>query len=360
MPMIRTDFSLSYTQSGLLMSAFSITNGISQLPAGWLADRFESKWMVLVSVSGVALVGFLIGVSHSYTALLVLLVLAAILGGGYHPASVAAISLSVPSEYRGRAFGFHLIGGTAAFWIVPLLAAPIAVAWGWRSSYLTLTIPAIILGVLLYIIIRRQSQASESHIADSDSTTTSAHIPWREIAPFVIVSVAIGTVIQSVLAYISLYAVDSLGVTEAVAAMLVAISPAVSSLVAPVGGYLSDRFGNVPVLLAISFCAIPLVYLLGKASNVTILATLLVAIGIVSSGRMPTSESYISSKTPPRRRATLFGIYFFASTEVSGLLTPVVGNLIDRFGFYSTFSMASIVMAAVAVVCSVFLWRNRT
>ena len=78
MPMIRTDFGLSYTQSGLLMSAFSITNGISQLPAGWLADRFGSRLMVLVSVSGVALVGFLIGIYHSYTALLVLLVLAAV------------------------------------------------------------------------------------------------------------------------------------------------------------------------------------------------------------------------------------------------------------------------------------------
>ena len=362
MPMIRTDFGLSYTQSGLLMSAFSITNGISQLPAGWLADRFGSRLMVLVSVSGVALVGFLIGIYHSYTALLVLLVLAAILGGGYHPASIAAISLSVPSEYRGRAFGFHFIGGSAAFWIVPLLAAPIAVAWGWRGSYLTLTIPTIILGVLLYIIIRRrrQTQASESPVAGNESTTTPAHIRWRQLAPFVIMSVAIGTMVQSVSAYLSLYAVDNLGVAEAVAAMLMSIAPAVSLLAAPVGGYLSDRFGSVPVLLVISFCVIPLVYLLGRAPSVAILATLLVAIGIVSSARMPTSESYIAGKTPPRRRATLFGIYFFASTEVSGLLTPVMGNLIDRFGFPSSFAMASMAMAAVAVVCSIFLWKNRT
>lgn len=342
------------------MSAFSITNGISQLPAGWLADRFGSRLMVLVSVSGVALVGLLIGISHSYIALLVFLVLAAILGGGYHPASVAAISLSVPSGYRGRAFGFHLIGGSSAFWIVPLLAAPIAVAWGWRSSYLTLAIPTIILGVLLYIIIgRRQTQAGESHTVDSEGMMTSAHIPWRQLAPFVIMSVAIGTIVQSGLAYISLYAVDSLGVTEAVAAMLVAVTPAASSLAAPVGGYLSDRFGSVPVLLVISFCVIPLVYLVGKAPNVATLATLLVVIGIVSSARMPTSESYIAGKTPPRRRATLFGIYFFASTEASGLLTPVMGNLIDRFGFPSSFAMASMAMAAVVVVCSIFLWKNR-
>lgn len=362
MPMIRTDFGLSYTQSGLLMSVFSLTSGISQLPAGWLADRFGSRLMVLVSVSGVALAGFLIGIFHSYTVLIIFLVLAAVLGGGYHPSSIAAISVSVPSEYRGRAFGFHFIGGSSAFWIVPLLAAPIAVAWGWRSPYLILTIPTVILGIVLYIIIgrRRQTEAVESHIADSEGAMTPERIPWGQLAPFVTMSVAIGTIAYSVLAYISLYAVDTLGVTEAVAAMLVAITPAVGLFAAPVGGYLSDRFGSVPVLLIISAFAIPLVYLLGKAPNITILVALLVAIGIVSSARMPTSESYIAGKTPPRRRATLFGIYFFAGTEASGLLTPVVGNLIDRFGFSASFTMASVAMTAVAVVCSIFLWKNRT
>ena len=74
MPMIRTDFSLNYTQSGWLMSAFSITNGISQLPSGWLADRFGRRLMILVSVTGVAIAGILIGLSHSYIVLIVFLI----------------------------------------------------------------------------------------------------------------------------------------------------------------------------------------------------------------------------------------------------------------------------------------------
>ena len=50
---------------------------------------------------------------------------------------------------------------------------------------------------------------------------------------------------------------------------------------------------------------------------------------------------------------------FFAGTEVSGLLIPVMGYLVDRFGFYSSFAIAGTSMAAVVVVCSLFLWRNR-
>jgi len=361
MPMIRNDLGLSYTKAGWTMSAFAITGGLSQLPAGWLSDRFGPRLMVLLSVTGVSVVGLLIGLSHSYVALITLLVLAAILGGGYHPASAAAIASTVPVGYLGRALGLHFIGGSSAFWAVPLLAAPIAVAWGWRGSYITLSIPIIILGILLYILIGRRVPAylRKSQPVDSEVTTAPAPIPWRKLAPFIIMSVTVGTMVQSVAAYLSLYAVDYLGVTEAVAAMLMAITPAVSLFGAPVGGYLADRFGGIPVLLVISFLAIPLIYLLGTASNVTSLVILMVAVGIVSTTRMPTSESYIAGNTPERRRATVLGIYFFAGTEVAGLLTPVLGNLIDRFGFYSSFAIASASMAVVAVLCSLFLWRYR-
>jgi len=362
MPMIRRDLGLSYTQVGVVMSAFSITSGISQLPAGWLADHLGARVMVIFGVSGVAIAGLLIGLSHSYVALIVFLVLAAILGGGYHPASAAAISSSVPSEYRGRALGLHFVGGSSTFWVVPLLAAPIAVAWGWRGSYLTLAIPTVILGIVLYILIgkRRQAPTGESQIVDSEVTTEPARIRWRQLVPFIIMSVATGTMVQSVSSYLSLYAVDNLGVSEATAAILMAISPAVGLFAAPLGGYLADRFGSVPVLMAVSFLAIPFIYLLGLASTVPIFVALMVAIGVVSNTRMPTSESYIAGNTPKHRRATVLGLYFFAGTEISGLLTPVLGSLIDRYGFYSSFTIASVVVAVAVIVCSIFLWRQVT
>jgi len=332
------------------------------LPSGWLADRFGPRLMVLLSVAGVAIAGLLIGFSHSYATLVVFLVLAALLGGGYHPASGAAISSIVPPEHRGRALGVHSTCGISAFWVVPLIAAPIAVAWGWRGAYITLTIPTIILGILLYILIRQrmQTHVSESRQVDSKVNAAPARINWRLLAPFIIISVTAGTIMQSASSYLSLYAVDNLGVAEAEAAMLMAITPAVSLFAAPLGGYFSDRFGSIPVLLMVSFFSIPLVYLLGLASNVAALAILMFVIGITSSARMPTSESYIVGNTPMHRRATVLGLYYLASTEVSGILAPVLGLLIDRWGFHDSFAAASALMGIVVSICAVFLWRNRS
>ncbi len=360
-PMIRTDLGLSYTQVGIVILAFAITSGISQLPGGWLSDRLGSRVIVGISVSGVAIAGLLIGFSQSYVSLIVFLVIAAILGGGYHPASITAISESVPPERRGRALGFHLIGGTSTFWVAPLLAAPIAAAWGWRGSYIALSIPAILLGIVLYFLIgqRMPVRPSENQTVRVEKPSAPTQIRWRKIVPFIIMSVTTGTISYSVAAYLALYAVDHFGITETAAAMLTAIMPAVGLFAAPLGGYLSDRIGRMLVLITACLLAAPITYLVGVVPNVPTLAITICVLGIINSTRMPTSEAYIVGHTPEHRRSTILGFYFFAGREAAGLLTPVIGNLIDRFGFYWSFTIAGITIAVVTIACSLLLWINR-
>ena len=363
-PMIRTDFNLSYTQIGWMGMAFGLTTGLSQLPAGRLADRFGARLMVVLGVTGVAVAGFFIGFTNSFAMLVCLLVLSSLLGAGYHPASAAAIVSSVPEEYRGRALGVHLIGGTSAFWMIPLIAAPIAATWGWRSPYLFLTAPVAVLGVFLYTQIGKRIKADASkrqeQKADTDTQTAKAGINWGKLVPFIIISVFTGTMVQSVSAYLALYATDVLLVSEATAAMLMSITPAIGLFAAPLGGYLSDRFGSMRVIIVVSYITIPLIYLLGITPNVGALVAVMIVLGLVMNTRMPTSESYIAGNTPEHRRATVLGIYYFAGTGVAAPLAPIVGNLIDRMGFQKTFGIASAVTAAITLVCSLFLWKNRS
>lgn len=362
--MIRTDLSLSYTQIGWMGMAFGLTTGLSQLPAGRLADRFGARLMVLLGVTGVAVAGFFIGFTNSFTMLVCLLVLSSLLGAGYHPASAAAIVSSVPDEYRGRALGVHLIGGTSAFWIIPLLAAPIAATWGWRSPYLFLTAPVALLGIFLYTQIGKRIKADASkrqeQKADTDTQTAKTGINWGKLVPFITISVFTGTMVQSVSAYLALYATDVLLVSEATAAMLMSVTPAIGLFAAPLGGYLSDRFGSMRVILVVSYITIPLIYLLGITPNVGALVAVMIVLGLVMNTRMPTSESYIAGNTPEHRRATVLGIYYFAGTGVAAPLAPIVGNLIDRMGFQKTFGIASVVTAAITLVCTLFLWKSRS
>jgi MFS family permease len=139
MPLIRDEFALDYTQSGLLFSVFTMSYGISQLPAGWLADRVGARILITIGICGVALAGLLVGLSQTYAMMLGFLALMGVLGGGYHPASSPLISASVELKNRGRSLGIHLIGGSSSFFLAPLIAAAFAASpWvgALRSSYL--------------------------------------------------------------------------------------------------------------------------------------------------------------------------------------------------------------------------------
>ncbi len=359
LPMIRTDMGLNLTQAGFVMSAFTLTNGLAQLPAGWVADRFGARLMVLLGVTGVAVAGFVIGFSNSFMMLIIFLILSALMGGGYHPASVTALSRTGPEEYRGRSLGFHLIGGTGAFWMVPLLVAPIAATWGWRMPFKIIPIPMIIVGIILYILIGKRMRAieAEQKKAPGAEPAEKAPIPWGKLVPFMVISVLTGTIIMSTSSFLSFFAVDELGVPEATIPLLLAISPGVGVIAAPMGGYLSDRFGGMKVIMTLAVTAVPLIYLMGISPNVGVLIALMIATGIVSMVRMPTSESFIAGNTPDHRRSTMLGIYFFAGTGAAGPLAPLVGNMIDRIGYQATFAYAAAVMAAITAVSALFIWR---
>ncbi|MEE8353048.1 MAG: MFS transporter, partial [Dehalococcoidales bacterium] len=360
LPFIRRDFGLDYTRIASLQSAYALTGGISQLPSGWLADRFGPRIIVTVSVAGVALAGVGIGLSPGFTALVAFFMLAAVMEGGYHPASAAAISSSVSSKTRGRSLGIHLIGGSSAFWIIPLVAAETSRYWGWRGSYIALAIPAVALGIAIFVALGRRARTSdiEKRVAEVERPARRPPIPWRRLAPFIVMTIATGTVVQSVFGFISLIAVDNFGLSEAAAARLVAITPGIGLVAAPLGGYLSDRLGQVPVMLTVSFLAIPVIYWLGVAPNVATLVAVMIVMGLVTNIRMPTSEAYIVGHTPEGRRSTVLGAYYFASRETGGVLALVVGRMIDRLGLQRTTGYLSAALAVITVVGTLLLWRN--
>ena len=121
---MRDEFGLDYTRSGLVISAFSLFYGISQLPAGWLADRFGPRILITIGICGVALSGLFIGLSANYIMLIVCMALMGILGGGYHPAAPPLIVFKTrwkPSDWQTnperRSVPTH--GVCASAWVWP-------------------------------------------------------------------------------------------------------------------------------------------------------------------------------------------------------------------------------------------------
>jgi len=361
LPMIRSDFALDYTQSGLVISAFSLSYGIGQLPAGWLADRIGPRILITIGICGVALAGLLVGLSQTYIMMIVFLGLMGILGGGYHPASSPLISASVEPKNRGRALGFHMIGGSASFFLAPLIAAAIAITWGWRGSFIALAVPTAVFGIVFYVLLGRRlvTKKAEHRITSSHNDVPPTPGRLRRLVSFIILSTFTQAVIFSTISFIPLFLVDHFGISKETAAALIALVFSAGLWAGPLGGYLSDRLGEVPVILAVCFITGPIIYLLNLMPYGWGIGALLVIIGMILYVRMPVSEAYIISHTSERHRSTILGIYYFSAMEGGGILTPVMGYLIDQFGFYPSFTIAGAALLAVTLVCSIWLWGSR-
>ena len=360
-PYIRDEFGLDYTQAGLAVSAFTLAYGIGQLPAGWLADRIGARIMLTVGVCGVAAAAFLIGFSQTYIMMLVFLALMGIAGGGYHPAAPPIIASAVGMENRGRALGLHMIGGSASFFLAPIVAAAIAVVWGWRGSFISLAIPAMLFGIIFYILLGRHFAVTKSENKNTVSQDETPSRPgrWRRLVWFIIFSASTQAVAFSVISFIPMFLVDHFGVSRETAAVGIALIYSCGLWASPIAGYLSDRLGRVPVVLAVAFMVGPVIYLLNIVSYGIGLAVLLILIGVFIYVRMPVSESYIIGQAPERNRSTILGIYYLSSMEGGGILTPVIGNLIDNFGFGTSFSIAGATVLGLTILCSFFLWGDK-
>lgn len=359
--MIRTSFSLSYTESGLLLSAFTIAYGVGHLPSGWLSDRVSPLLMIFIGIAGVAIAGLVFGLAPVFPMLIVANVLIGIAGSGYHPSASYLIGRITKPEQRGSALGLHVIGGSASFFLAPLLAGAIAIAVGWRGTYISLSIFTLLLGIVMVLLLRRAT--NKRGIARTEPRAAKEAGRglrfWIWISAFLALSTLSGSLVGSTIGFIPLVMVDVYGFREEAAAGLQAIIFSGGFWAAPLAGYLSDRVGKLPLLFVACTIAIPAVFLLPRIAVGPGLYLLFVLIGVFVFVRMPVSEAFLFANAPARQRATLLGVYFLGSSVGGGVFTPLIGWLSDVRNFQFSFAVIAVILLVLTVVTGIVLTMLR-
>jgi MFS family permease len=127
----------------------------------------------------------------------------------------------------------------------------------------------------------------------------------------------------------------------------------------PLGGYLSDRFGRVTIIIAMCLTGSIVIYVLNLAPYGFGTAATLVITGIALYFNTTAAQAFIADHTSGRNRSTVLGIYFFGNMEGAGILTPLLGYLIDNFGFYTAFAASSAAIMTMLITCSSILLLSR-
>ena len=130
-------------------------DGLTGHIAGLVTGEIEHGVGDVIGIAGVGIAGVVFGLAPTFALLVATNTLIGLAGSGYHPAASYLISRVAKPEQRGSALGVHVIGGSTSYFLAPLLAGGIAVAVGWRGTFIALSLPTLVLGVALAVLLQR-------------------------------------------------------------------------------------------------------------------------------------------------------------------------------------------------------------
>ena len=103
-PIFKEQFGVSYVELGLAVTLFAIVSGFTQAPMGYAVDRFGARRILIAGLCLGGLAFILLGLSPSYTNMLICAVASGLANCVYHPADYAILSSSINERRIGRAF----------------------------------------------------------------------------------------------------------------------------------------------------------------------------------------------------------------------------------------------------------------
>ena len=295
---IRQEFGLSDLQLSWL-SAVAVLNGsFWRLPAGILTDRLGGKRVFGTMLLLTAIPAFLISYTQSYSLLLVLAFLVGFAGNSFS-VGVAWNSVWFPKGQQGTAlgvFGAGNVGASVTKFIGPALIASLPAAGllgglmpgGWRGIPVLYGVLLLVMGLAVFALAPKDRYPGQGRTLREMLTPLRDLRVWR----FGLYYVVFFGAYVALAAWMPKYYVDVYRLPLQGAALLTALFIFPASLLRPLGGYLSDRFGARAatygafglMLLALLFMMMPsghiVLYVPGEGGAVTQREVLHYALGL--------------------------------------------------------------------------------
>lgn len=133
-PILKAEFDISYAALGAVMTGFSLATSVCQIPFGFLVDRIGARRVLMGGICLLSGSVALVGMTSSYSGLLLLFILAGIGNGVFQPADFTILSSRIAPHRLGRAFSFHSSFGYIGFVLAPTTMGVLGASFGWRTA----------------------------------------------------------------------------------------------------------------------------------------------------------------------------------------------------------------------------------
>lgn len=345
LPLVKSEFELSYAESGLIPTSLLMGYALVLFPAGWLADRMDKKRIIVPGLIFLAVMMLSIGLSTGYMQLLVLQFLAGLGAGVYLTPANALLSNVFSQNERGRAFGIHEAAVSIASMSATLLAVPLALTFNWRFPLFVCSGLLFVAALLFAWLVKEPTQGTKELVRPR-LAVRGAFTRWF-LALTITDAVGVGFCYNAFAAFMPTYLVNVFGVTLTYAAILVSVGYASGALGRVSCGPISDRVGRVKVVILLLALATAswFVFVTLRSPGVELVA-LLAVMGFALNGAIPVIFALVADLSPVEVRGTRFGFLATSSVGAGAVSGLVVGSLADAVGFVVSFSLLVVVETA--------------
>jgi MFS family permease len=351
--LIRDQFALSNAQLGLLLSAFFWSYAPGQLPAGWLAERFDARRVLATGLAVWGIATALTGLASGFMMLLVLRVMLGLGESAMWPASFKILAREAREEQRGRANGF-LASGQIAGPAFGTLAGGLLMVWlGWRVVFVILGCASLL---WLWPWLKTPRSAVPQRLGSApDGPPTLTILRCRELWGSCLGGFCEAYSLYLVLSWLPVYLVKAHGFSMAEMAPIGAGVYALSAVTSVLTGSVSDHWlrmgagsnrvrktglltGFAGLAACMSMCALG-----GRLGSLAGMAGCGFFLGILVPAYFATAQTLAG----PDATARWYGVQNFV-TNLAGITAPLItGVVVDRTG---SFSFAFLIAAALAIL----------
>src|SRR5580698_2516437 len=136
--LIKHEILISDWQLGLLLSAFFWTYALMQIPAGWLVDRFDVKWVFAAGFFVWSASTAITGLLHGFTALLIIRVILGLGESVTFPSCGKILGTYFKTRHRGFANSMLMVGLALGPALGMWVGGRAVGRFGWRPFFLML------------------------------------------------------------------------------------------------------------------------------------------------------------------------------------------------------------------------------
>ncbi|MFQ5879277.1 MAG: MFS transporter, partial [Dehalococcoidia bacterium] len=276
LPEIREDLDISFTEAGSLSAAVTLVYALMQIPVGYWTDRFGPKRLFLVGMVGTNILTLAFGFVDTYWQALANQAVSGLFRALVFLPGLMLVASWFPPDRRATAMGLFMAGVFSSSFLLSI-AGPFAVEeFGWRPLFVTLSAAGLVASFVYFRFAKeRPRSAGQQQVSIVEALKLFRYRIMWTVAAIQYVRLAVFT---GILFWLPTLLVEEKGQSLQIAGLVLALRWALTAPSNFVGGYISDRLRNPPLVIGVSLVMLAITTLLFV--NVDDIALLILVIAV--------------------------------------------------------------------------------